>query len=188
MILISNNLNEKMELPEDSVIRINMAWIKSKKNLEKIFNKIELSNDFNYENDGSEPRKVFLDYPLNRKKIPTPILTIEDAYWFCKRYADLVDYFAVSNIEKIDTIKLIQNEIPQFTQFVPKIETSLGVLNLSKMIKACRIQTIMLDKEDLLTDLKGDNKLFFRAIDRVRKVCKSRKVTLLELQGVVFIG
>lgn len=174
MILISNNVQQYMKTPDNAVIRINMAWIKCLSDLETIVMK-------------NARRKIFLDYPQGRSKPPRPLLTLDNAYHLMKYYQH-IKYFAVSNIEEINTVKSIQERIPKWTEFVPKIETEKGVMNLENLIKECNIKTIMLDKEDLFVDVEEDNTEFYKDIDYVRLICKNLKVNLLELQGVVFIG
>lgn len=164
-----------MALPDDAVIRINMAWVKDKKDLETLLE----------ENVGKE---VYLDFPYNRSKFPKPVLGWDTAFEMCGRYPDVIKYFAVSNIEDVATVKGIQNKIPQSTEFVPKIETLNGVKNLGDLIYQCNLKTIMLDKEDLLVDVNKDNAEFFKCVEHVRGICKGLSVKLLELQGVVFIG
>jgi len=172
MLLISNNLQKYMKLPKKSVIRINMAWVKNIEELEKIiiFNK---------------NKEIFLDYPQGRSKPPKPTLSIENAFTVLKKYKN-IKYFAVSNIEKVKDVKDVMNNVPKNVEFIPKIETLHGVKNLKTIINECKIKILQLDAEDLYTDVRKDNIMFFECIEAVRSICKSLKVTLLELEGVVF--
>ena len=70
--------------------------------------------------------------------------------------------------------------------FVPKIETLKGVLNLKKLFETNHIKHIMLDSEDLYTDINNDVQLYLYLKDRVKEVCEEYKIELLELYGVIF--
>ena len=78
--------------------------------------------------------------------------------------------------------------LPKGVSFVPKIETLKGVLNLNKLFDTGKIKHIMLDAEDLYTNIQNDVELFINLKERVRRVCKEYSVELLELYGVVFNG
>ena len=174
MILLSNHL---LTLPEfrnveDVIIRINMAYVKDIFQLEKFV-------DIDYD--------VFLDYPQGRTKPPVPILDINDALDIMKRYEN-IKYFASSNIENVSEVNTICDIIPDTVSFVPKIETLQGVLNLEKIFEGGRVKHIMLDTEDLYTDVKNDVPLYSYLIDRVKTTCKKHNIELLQLHGVVFNG
>ena len=174
MLLISNHLLTlpQFENVEDVVIRINMAHVKDLKELKKFVNR-----DYD----------VFLDYPKGRTKPPVPSLSLTDAITFTQKY-DNIKYFATSNIEEVAEVDLICDMLPEHVSFVPKIETLKGVLNLDKLFDTEKIFHIMLDSEDLYTDLKNDVELFISLKDRVARTCDEYGVELLELYGVVFNG
>ncbi len=172
MILISNHL---LTLPEfqnvnDVVIRINMAHVKDAKELKQF-----VSRDYD----------VFLDYPKGRTKPPVPSLSLTDAINFTQKYGN-IKYFATSNIEEVAEVNLICEMLPNHVRFVPKIETLKGVLNLDKLFETGKIKHIMLDSEDLYTDIKNDVELFLNMKERVSKSCEKYDVELLQLYGVVF--
>ena len=172
MILLSNHL---LTLPEfrdikDVVIRINMAWVKDIEELHKFL-------DIDYD--------IFLDYPKDRTKPPTPTLDINDALDMMSKYTN-IKYFALSNIEDVSEVGIICDVIPNRVSFVPKIETLKGVLNLEKIFEGGRVKHIMLDTEDLYTDVNNDVDLYKYLRDRVKKVCIDFDVDLLELYGVIF--
>ncbi len=160
-----------MDLPAGAVVRVNMAWVNNFPELCEIIGK-------------NANRDVFLDFPQGRTKPPRPVLTMYDAFLMMKMYAN-IKYFAISNVENAKKLAKIKESIPSSINLVPKIETRGGVENLGKIIDI-GIKFIMLDKEDMYLDLKKDNKRFFKAVDQVRKICKKKNVTLLELEGVVF--
>ena len=146
MLLISNHLTqlEQFKKLKDVVIRINMAHVKDSKQLEKFVN---------------VPYDVFLDYPKGRSKPPLPSSNLDEAIAFTKKYNN-IKYFATSNIEEIAEVDLICEMLPEGVNFVPKIETLKGVLNLSKLFDTGKIKHIMLDSEDLYTNIQNDVELF----------------------------
>tara|TARA_R110000796_G_scaffold212175_5_gene328329 strand:+ start:253 stop:777 length:525 start_codon:yes stop_codon:yes gene_type:complete len=172
MLLISNHLTQldQFKKLKGVVIRINMAHVKDSKQLEEFVN---------------VPYDVFLDYPKGRSKPPLPSSNLDEAIAFTRKYNN-IKYFATSNIEEIAEVNLICEMLPEGVSFVPKIETLKGVLNLSKLFDTGKIKHIMLDAEDLYTNIQNDVELFINLKDRVRRICEEYKVELLELYGVVF--
>ena len=174
MLLISNHLLTlpQFENVEDVVVRINMAHVKDLKELKTFVNR-----DYD----------VFLDYPKGRTKPPVPSLSLTDAITFTHKY-DNIKYFATSNIEEVAEVDLICDMLPKHVSFVPKIETLKGVLNLNKLFDTEKIFHIMLDSEDLYTDIRNDVELFLNLKERVKNTCTDYGVELLQLYGVVFNG
>ena len=172
MILLSNHLLTLPEFKniEDVVVRINMAHVKDVS---------ELSRFVNVDYD------IFLDYPKGRSKPPIPTLHLPDALRMMSMF-DNIKYFAVSNIETPSEVNMIASCLPEHVSFVPKIETLDGVLNLKSIFETGCVKHIMLDSEDLYTNIKNDVELYLQLKDRVSKTCKKFKVELLELYGVVF--
>jgi len=174
VILLSNHLLTLPEFKnvENVVIRINMAYIRDMKEFHKF-----LQIDYD----------IFLDYPKGRTKPPVSILDINDALEVMSQYKN-IKYFASSNIEDVSEVDTICDMIPDRVSFVPKIETLKGVLNLEKIFKGNHVNHIMLDSEDLYTDVSNDVSLYTYLIERIRKSCDKYNVKLLELYGVVFNG
>ena len=174
MLLISNHLTQldQFKKLKNVVIRINMAHVKDSKQLEEFVN---------------VPYDIFLDYPKGRSKPPLPSSNLDEAIAFTKKYNN-IKYFATSNIEDIAEVNLISEMLPEGVSFVPKIETLKGVINLNKLFDTGKIKHIMLDAEDLYTNIQNDVELFINLKERVRRVCKEYNVELLELYGVVFNG
>ena len=172
MLLISNHLTQldQFKKLKNVVIRINMAHVKDSKQLEEFEN---------------VPYDIFLDYPKGRSKPPLPSSNLDEAIEFTRKN-DNIKYFATSNIEEIAEVNLMCEILPEGVSFVPKIETLKGVLNLNKLFDTGKIKHIMLDAEDLYTNIQNDVELFINLKKRVRKVCKDYKVKCLELYGVVF--
>ena len=174
MILLSNHLLTLPEFKniEDVIVRINMAHVKD---IKELYRFVKVDYD------------IFLDYPKGRTKPPVPTLNINDALEVMSQHKN-IKYFALSNIEDVSEVDIICDIIPDTVSFVPKIETLQGVLNLEKIFKSGRVKHIMLDSEDLFTDIKNDVSLYTYLIERVRKVCDEYNVKLLELYGVIFNG
>lgn len=174
MLLISNHLTnlDQFKNLKNVVIRINMAHVKDIAELKRFVN---------------VPYDIFLDYPKGRTKPPVPTIPLSEAIEFTKKY-DNIKYFATSNIEEVAEVNLICDLLPENVKFVPKIETLKGVLNLSKLFDTNKIYHIMLDSEDLYTDIKNDLELFINLKDRVKRISIDYNIELLELYGVVFNG
>jgi len=174
MILLSNHL---LTLPEfqnvkNVVVRINMAHVKDKTELDKFVN---------------VGKDIFLDYPKGRSKPPRPTLHVPDALEMMAKYPN-IKYFAVSNIETPSEVNMIASVLPEHVNFCPKIETVKGVVGLEKIFQTGHVKHIMLDAEDLYTDTQNDVELFLQLKERVRETCKQYDVECLELYGVVFKG
>jgi len=172
VILISNHL---LTLPEfrnveNVTVRINMAYVKDMDELYKFL-------DVRYD--------IFLDYPKARTKPPVPTLSMDDALEVMSQYKN-IKYFALSNIENKSEVDIICDIIPNRVNFVPKIETLNGVLNLKDIFNSGRIKYIMLDSEDLYTSVKNDRELYLQLKGRVKETCDEFGIELLELYGVVF--
>jgi hypothetical protein len=174
MILLSNHLLTLPEFKniEDVIVRINMAHVKDMKELHKF---IKVDYD------------IFLDYPKGRSKPPVPVLDMNGALEVMSQYKN-IKYFATSNIEDVSEVDIICDIIPDTVSFVPKIETLQGVLNLEKIFKSGKVKHIMLDTEDLYTNIKNDVPLYTNLVDRVKNSCDKYDIKLLELYGVVFNG
>ena len=172
MILLSNHLLTLPEFKniEDVIVRINMAHVKD---IKELYRFVKVDYD------------IFLDYPKGRTKPPVPTLDINDALEVMSRYEN-IKYFATSNIEEVSEVDIICDIIPDTVSFVPKIETLQGVLNLEKIFEGGRVKHIMLDTEDLYTNIKNDVPLYTYLIDRVKKMCGEHNIKLLELYGVIF--
>ena len=172
MLVISNHVRAVgMDYPKDAVIRINIAWISSKDELEKILKDLQ-----GYE--------VWLDYPTGRTKPPQPKFSLDEAIEFTKKYK--INYFAFSNAEDSELINEIRKKVPLPVLLVPKIETIKGVNNLNAILRSAKTNIVMLDKEDLYMDVKGNQQEFERLVAQCREQCNNANATCLELKGVVF--
>ena len=178
MIIISNNVEKiGMSFPKDCVVRINLAWLKSLSEAKAVIESI-LKLDL--------PRDIFLDYPLNRSKYPIPTLSLLDSIELTNNYKQIVKYFAFSNAEEPNIVEIIRKLLDKDIILVPKIETVKGIKQLYEIINKARTNTVLLDKEDLFTDVKGNNEEFIHMIEEVRNYGKDHDIKILELQGVIF--
>jgi hypothetical protein len=166
-IIISNNLQGKMPIPEDAVIRVNLAWFDNWQEAKQIIDNIE--------------HYVYLDFPSGRTKPPKPKIKLEEAIELSK--LNNVKYFAISNAEDIYELSEIMSLVN--CEVVPKIETETGVNNINSMIEDIGIKTIMLDKEDLYTNCKMDSEKYNKLVMKAREY--GSRIKVLELQGVIFI-
>ena len=94
MIISSQNLaNHDLNLPEDTIFRINMAWCDSISEFENILNKHK-NNDF------------FVDLPIKRVKPPNNKYTIEDLIPIIKSHDHII---IVPKIESPQAVENIQD-------------------------------------------------------------------------------
>jgi citrate lyase beta subunit len=164
-MIISNNIINELNVPSDTIARLNLAWVKS------IDEARQILDDSKF--------KIYLDFPYSRTKPPKPVLTLDDAIELSKH--DKVLYLAVSNAEDIKVLKDIMSKIGE-VELIPKIETEKGVNNLGEIIKL-GIKKVMLDKEDLYVDVGTDSDKFNDLVNRVREY----NIKILELKGVIFV-
>ncbi len=176
LLVISNHISKVgMDFPENAIIRINTAWVNSIDEL------IEILNDAR-----KNKHKVFLDYPSGRVKPPAPVLSIMQVIKIAEKFKDCIHFFAFSNAENCDFIELIRQVVPETIMLVPKIESSLGVIDFDKIVTSAKTQVIMLDKEDLYVNVGSDVQVFNQLVDDVKEQCKNLDIFCLELKGVVF--
>lgn len=173
MIILSNYILEKghFPVPDDVVIRVNVAWVKTKEELGQILK--DISHD------------IYLDYPQGRSKPPRPTLKLDEVIAFAHEFPQ-VKYFAVSNVEDPEDIFSIKSRLPAHIGVVPKIETERGIELLEEIIQRIDAKYIMLDKEDLYVDVNRNGELFAELIERAREKTTKAGAEVLELHGVVF--
>jgi len=81
----------------------------------------------------------------------------------------------------------IKNKPISNIKIIPKIETRFGIKNILKILKIANTDIIMLDKEDLLSNINNNVKLFNKLIKKIQILSKNYKFKILDLNGVVFI-
>ena len=172
MILISNHLlqTKEISIDSDSVIRINIAWVKDEEELRKYL---------------SVPYDIFLDYPENRKKPPVPTLKLDEVIEIMKEYPN-VKFFAISNAEDCKRIRQLRRQLPESVWLVPKIETEVGINFIEDITREALTQYVMLDKEDLYVNVGQNDYKYETLINYLREKCKQINVDIFELTGVIF--
>ena len=177
MLIISQNLtNYKMDIPEDAVFRVNLAWINDLKELEVILEK-------------HKTHKIFLDLPTNRTKPPNNKYDITELSPIINSHQN-IKYFAISNINSLDDLEMYFNIIPNHVTLVPKIESVEGVLNIKQITDALGDdKIIMFDHDDLYSSIiksKQPTSKFLECFNKLAKHCNENNVILLRTIGVVF--
>ena len=177
MLIVSQNLtNYEVDIPQDAIFRINLAWINNLKELESILEK-------------HRTRKIFLDLPANRTKPPNNKYSIDELAPIIKSNQN-IKYFAVSNINSTDDLEMYFNIIPKNVILVPKIESVEGISNIKQITDALGInKIIMFDHDDLHSSIiksKQPISKFLECFNTLVEYCKNNNVILLRTVGVVF--
>ena len=161
-----------MDFPLNSIIRINLAWVESLTEAKRVI-------------DCLINKDIFLDFPLNRNKYPIPKLSLLESIELANKCSN-IKYFAFSNAEDPNIVEIIRKLLNINIILVPKIETIKGVKILSEIINKAKTNIIMMDKEDIFTDVEGNNEDFVNTIEEIRKYGNQNNIKILELQGVIF--
>jgi len=177
MLIISQNLtNYQVNIPEDAIFRINLAWVNSLKELQDILER-------------HQTRQIFLDLPANRTKPPNNKYDIDELTSIIKSNQN-IKYFAVSNINSADDLEMYFNVIPENVILVPKIESVEGISNIKQITDALGTnRIIMLDHDDLHSSIiksKQPISKFLECFNTLVEYCKNNNVVLLRTVGVVF--
>jgi len=177
MRIFSQNLtNYDIPLPENSIFRINLAWINTLEELRSLLKK--------YANN-----EIFLDLPIGRTKPPNNKYSFEDLISILVSNKN-IKYFAISNVNSSDDIKKFIDKIPKHVSLVPKIESPEGVLNIKEITDTLGDEKIiMLDHDDLYSNLikKNENPEKFKDyITILTEFCQKNNVMMLRTIGVVF--
>ena len=177
MLIVSQNLtNYEMDIPQDAVFRVNLAWINNLKELKVILEK-------------HRSHKIFLDLPANRTKPPNNKYDVDELIPIIKSNQN-IKYFAVSNINSIDDLEMYFNTIPKHVTLIPKIESVEGVSNIKQITDALgTTKIIMFDHDDLYSSIiksKQPISKFLECFNKLVEYCKNHNVVLLRTIGVVF--
>ena len=177
MIIASQNLtNFDISLPENTIFRINLAWVDNLQMLENILKK-------------HHDREIFLDLPRNRTKPPNNKYSIEELKPFLNNFKN-IKFLAISNVDSSEDLKPFLEIIPENCCLVPKIESPFGVENIEKitaMLGAKKI--VILDHDDLFSSLikmGNDTEKFQTYVKTLSEFCSKNQVTLLRTIGVLF--
>jgi len=178
MRIISQNVtNYGIEVPKDTIFRINLAWCNSTDELKVMLQK-------------HKDNKIFLDLPIKRIKTPNNRYTLDDLIPIISSNQQ-IKYFAVSNVESSDDLKYFIKKLPQNIILVPKIESPTAIKNISDIVNALPTdeKILMLDHDDLFSEIIKNNEatdVFKIYIQQLTDYCNSNKVTLLRTIGVIF--
>ena len=178
MILISQNItNYDIPIPENSVFRINLAWVNNIAELTKLL-KIHKSHS------------IFLDLPVNRTKPPNNNYSLNDIASLFENY-DNIKYFAISNVETEKDLNQYLEAIPKSIIIVPKIESHIGIENIKGITEKLdyKERIVMLDHDDLFLNLLKSNipsDKFAYYVNNLIEFCKSNNITLLRTIGIIF--
>jgi len=175
-IFSQNIINYGIPVPENSILRINLAWVNSIEELEIILQK----------NNNSD---IFLDLPVGRTKPPNNKYSFEDIVLILKKNEN-IKYFAISNVNSADNIRELIEKIPKHVSLVPKIESPDGVKNIEEITKLLGDKKIiMLDHDDLYSNLIKKNEepeKFKEYISNLSNFCQKNNIIMLRTIGVIF--
>jgi len=175
-IFSQNIINYGIPIPENSILRINLAWVNSIEDLKIILEK----------NKDSE---IFLDLPVGRTKPPNNKYTFEDIVKIIEENKN-IKYFAISNVNSVNNIDKLIGKIPNHVSLVPKIESPEGVKNIQEITNVLgERKIIMLDHDDLFSNLIKKNEKpekFKEYISNLADFCQKNNVIMLRTIGVIF--
>ena len=175
-IFSQNIINYGIPVPENSILRINLAWINSIEELEIILEK-------------NKNTEIFLDLPVGRTKPPNNKYSFDDIVIILKKNEN-IKYFAISNVNSADNIREIIEKIPKHVALVPKIESPDGVKNIEQITKILgNKKIIMLDHDDLYSNLIKKNEKpekFKEYILNLSNFCQKNNIIMLRTIGVIF--
>ena len=176
--VISQNIkNYGIEVPSDTVLRINLAWCNSIKQLKDILGK-------------HKNNSIFLDLPIKRIKPPNNKYTLDDLVPVISS-CNQIKYFAISNVESSGDLEEYVQKIPANIILVPKIESPMAIQNVSEIVNAIpsKEKILMLDHDDLFSTIimnKESYDVFQNYIKKLVDFCEENKIILLRTIGVMF--
>ena len=178
MIIISQNAsNYGIPFPDETTYRINLAWVNSITELERLLQK-------------HQSQQIFIDLPKGRVKPPNNKYSLDDLLTILNTNKN-IKYFAVSNVNSSEDLSMYINVIPKEIIIVPKIESPKAVLNIENIVNAIPTskKIVMLDHDDLYSALiknKEPSTKFTEYISKLKEYCEENNVTLLRTVGVIF--
>ncbi len=177
ILLVSQNLAKYFSFPQDTVLRINLAWVNTRRELIEILNK-------------HESHQIFLDLPTKRVKPPNNKHTLKELKAILEKRKN-IKYFAISNVESAYDINNLKKFIPSYISVVPKIESIKAIINIKEITASLDKdnQIIMLDHDDLYSSIIKANEPvsnFKKYIQNLVSFCKKHKIRLLRARGVIF--
>ena len=176
--IISQNItNYGIEVPDNTILRINLAWCSSVKQLRNIL-------------EEHKNNSIFIDLPIKRIKPPNNKYTLNDLISVISSYSQ-IKYFAISNVESASDLEDFIQNIPPNIILVPKIESPIAIQNITEIVNAIPTdkKVLMLDHDDLFSRITKNNESidnFQSYIQKLSDYCSSNKITLLRTIGVIF--
>ena len=140
--IISQNItNYGIEVPDNTILRINLAWCSSVKQLRNIL-------------EEHKNNSIFIDLPIKRIKPPNNKYTLNDLISVISSY-NQIKYFAISNVESANDLEDYIQKIPPNIILVPKIESPIAIQNVSEIVNAIPTdeKILMLDHDDLFSKI-----------------------------------
>ena len=176
-IISQNIINYGIEIPDNTILRINLAWCSSVKQLRNIL-------------EGHKNNSIFIDLPIKRIKPPNNKYTLNDLISVISSY-NQIKYFAISNVESASDLEDYIQKIPPNIILVPKIESPIAIQNVSEIVNAIPTdeKILMLDHDDLFSKIIKNNESidsFQNYIQKLSDYCNSNKIILLRTIGVIF--
>ena len=176
-IISQNIINYGIQVSDDTILRINLAWCSSVKQLKAIL-EVHKNNS------------IFLDLPIKRIKPPNNKYTLDDLIQVISSY-NQIKYFAISNVESPDDLNDYIQKIPPNIILVPKIESPIAIENISDKVNVlpANEKILMLDHDDLFSAIIKNNEsadVFKKYIQQLMDYCNSNKIILLRTIGVIF--
>tara|TARA_A100001037_G_scaffold290888_1_gene304264 strand:+ start:126 stop:695 length:570 start_codon:yes stop_codon:yes gene_type:complete len=177
MLIASQNItNYDVNLPDDVIFRINLAWINDLETLKKIL-------------EDHKNHNMFIDLPKNRTKPPNNRYSMNEIKPILETFSN-VKYFALSNVDSAEYLAEYLEYVPKNIIIVPKIESPTGVKNIEEITSLLGDEKIiMLDHDDLYSSMlkKNDDPENFQVyIQQLIDFCNKNNVTLLRTVGVMF--
>jgi len=178
MLIISQNAsNYAIPIPDETVYRINLAWVNSIEELENLLQK-------------HLKHQIFLDLPKGRIKPPNNEYSLEDLEEILNSHKN-IKYFAVSNVNSPKDLQKFIEFVPKEITIVPKIESPESISNIKKIVDMIpgTEKIVMLDHDDLYSALiknKEPPTKFTEYIKTLKEFCDENSVILLRTIGVIF--
>lgn len=173
--IVSQNLAKSgMQLPNHTILRVNLAWHKDLDSVKEMLEEHKASD-------------IFMDIPIGRKKPPNHNHDIDNIAALANA-AKNVKYVAISNVEDPESVRYYCKKFK--AKIVPKIETLKGTERLADILDALNYkpQMIMLDHEDLFSNLVHLKKEhhYLDIVNELVRTCISQGVHLLRVKGIIF--
>ena len=118
--------NYNLTLPKEAILRINLAWCNSLKELE-----VKLLKN--------KKAEFFIDLPVGRVKPPNNKYSLDDLIPIIESNKQ-IKYFAVSNVENKNDLQPFLDKLPGYVNIVPKIESIKAVINIKNICDSLKTE------------------------------------------------